>query len=168
MAGTMPSVTACRARSSLVQWVMCNPSAIGSRQASWTICARWRGGNHGRSTRPLGGSQEARHPQAFVAVAGAPDGRLVTPGFDRHGSGPTPVGHFQDDSSPLNLKEGQGLAPGDLLQGRDIGRSDREGVRLTATHGANSVLESVSASSIVVAPNSGHYFVPGTLAPKQA
>ena len=54
MAGTMPSVTACRARSSLVQWVMCNPSAIGSRQASSTICARWRGGNRGRSTRPLG------------------------------------------------------------------------------------------------------------------
>src|SRR6476469_2866257 len=45
MASTMPSATAWRARSWLVQWVMCSPSAIGSRQASSTIWARWRGGN---------------------------------------------------------------------------------------------------------------------------
>jgi hypothetical protein len=44
-AGTIFSVIACHARSWLDQWVMCSPFATGSRQASWTICARCRGGN---------------------------------------------------------------------------------------------------------------------------
>jgi hypothetical protein len=35
--GTILSATAWRARSWLVQWVICNPLAIGSRQASCTI-----------------------------------------------------------------------------------------------------------------------------------
>ena len=38
MADTMPSATAWRAKSALVQWVTCSPSAMGSRQASSTIC----------------------------------------------------------------------------------------------------------------------------------
>ena len=46
-------------QSSLVQWVICRPSATGSRQASSTIWARWRGGNRDRAARPRGRVQEA-------------------------------------------------------------------------------------------------------------
>ena len=48
----------------LLQWVTCKPRAIGSRQASSTTWARWRGGNPGRAPRPLRGRQQPVEPLA--------------------------------------------------------------------------------------------------------
>src|SRR5436190_5271807 len=97
MAGTMASSTAWRARSSLVQWVRCNPRAMGSRQARATICARWRGGNpqrmSGVSAAVIG--EQARQARLLVALAGPPDGGLIA----LHALG--------DAASPLAGRDGE-------------------------------------------------------------
>src|SRR5437588_7263272 len=78
MAETIPSATACRARSALLQWVMCSPSATGSKQASSTIWARWRGGNLRGAPAAGEVGQESRQATLFIAAAEAPDGGRVT------------------------------------------------------------------------------------------
>src|SRR5262249_59216301 len=74
MSLTMPSATAWLARSALDQWVMCNPSAMGSRQASWTIWARWRGGNLLGTSLAGFVHQELLQAALLVAATDAPDG----------------------------------------------------------------------------------------------
>src|ERR1700761_4360798 len=73
MAATIPSLTAWRASAALLQWVTCRPQAIGSRQASSTIWARWRGGNPGRTPRPLRRREQPGEPLAAVPLTGPPD-----------------------------------------------------------------------------------------------
>src|SRR5215472_2082501 len=77
MRATIPSVTAWRARSSLDQCVMCNPSATGSRQASSTTCARCRGGNLQRVPQAGLVQQEPLPTALLVAAADPPDGGRV-------------------------------------------------------------------------------------------
>src|SRR6516162_7447997 len=103
MASTMPSATAWRAKSWLVQWVMCSPSATGSRQANSTIRARCRGGNHLRAPHPRIIQQEFRQPAVFVATTDPPDSGRVAfqaggDGLDRFASGDS-----QGDPGMLDL-----------------------------------------------------------------
>src|SRR5437588_3059866 len=74
MASMMPSATAWRAKSALDQCVMCSPRATGSRQASWMIWARCRGGKPLGAARAVGVGQQAGEAVLLVAAAVAPDG----------------------------------------------------------------------------------------------
>src|SRR4051812_23973048 len=107
MVETIPSLTAWRARSWLVQWVMCRPLAIGSRQANSTTWARCRGGNPGRSTGPLGGMQEVGQARDLVATADPPDGRGIALSAEGQRSDRLPRGDGQEDLSPLDLIPGE-------------------------------------------------------------
>src|SRR3954471_20868446 len=109
IASTMLSATAWRARSSLDQWVMCSPLATGSRQASSTIWARWRGGNPGRAARTLGLLEEARHPAVAVAPARAAHRADVALQVGRDGRSPLPRGDRQDGPGAADLVPRQGL-----------------------------------------------------------
>src|SRR5437016_2467507 len=78
MASTIPSTTAWRARSWGVQWVMCNPSAMGSRQASSTTRALCRWGNLLRAPQARLVQQESFQSALLVTTADAPDRGPVT------------------------------------------------------------------------------------------
>src|SRR5262249_18838597 len=121
----MPSATAWRARSSLDQWVMCNPLATGSRQASSTIRAHWRGGNPGRAARSLGPFEEPRHPGVAVPLARAARRADVALQVGRDGRGPLPRGDRQDRPCAADLVPRQGLAPGDVLEYEAVMAADR-------------------------------------------
>src|SRR5262249_51471694 len=125
-----------RARSRLDQWVMCRPLATGSRQASSTIRARWRGGNPGRSARSLWLFEEAREPRVLVEVAGAADRADVTLQPGGAGGGPLPRGDRQDRAGAPDLVPRRGLALRDGLKDGAVMRSDRQGTRSSTTHGA--------------------------------
>src|SRR4051812_25107560 len=88
---------ACRARSALVQWVMCNPLATGSKQANSTIWTRWRGGKTLRSTRALPLVKNGREPPLLIAATQAPDGGFIA----LHLAGNSP----QSDGRPELPKE---------------------------------------------------------------
>ena len=111
MVSTMPSSTAWRAKSALDQCVMCSPRATGSRQASWMIWARWRGGNPPGTPRAVGVGQQPSEAVLLVVAAEAPDsGGIALPArgdaVDRFASG-----NGQDDTGTLDLEEGEcGLA----------------------------------------------------------
>ena len=108
----MPSATAWRAKSALVQWVMCSPSAIGSRQASSTIWARWRGENLLGTPDPGTVQQEFVQAAVLVAAADPPDGGPVTrqPRGDRLDR--FAGGDGQHDPGMLHLEPGQAAAAG--------------------------------------------------------
>jgi hypothetical protein len=74
----IPSVITWRARSWLDQWVMGNPFAIGSRQASWTICTRCRGGNPQRSASALRPFYHTGHTGLLITAAHSPDRARIT------------------------------------------------------------------------------------------
>src|SRR4051794_25420341 len=107
MAPTMPSAIAWRARSWLVQWVMCSPWAIGSRQASATIWARCRGGNLLGSSQAGLIPKEFRQAASFVAPADTPDGGTVALQTSGYGDAGFACGHGEHDACVVNLKEGQ-------------------------------------------------------------
>src|SRR5262245_9680408 len=107
MASMMPSCTAWRARSVLDQCVMCSPRASGSKQASWMICVRCRGGNPLGAPRALGVSQEAVEAVLLIAAAVAPDGGGIalparSDAVDRFASR-----DGQDNAGTLDLEEGE-------------------------------------------------------------
>jgi hypothetical protein len=108
----MPLATAWRARSAPVQWVMCSPSAIGFRQASSTIWARWRGGNLLGTPDSRLVQQEFFQPALLVAAADPPDGGPVTlqPGSDLLDRLPRSDG--QDDPGMLHLEPSQAATVG--------------------------------------------------------
>src|SRR5437016_5061796 len=140
MCFTMPSAMAWWARYWLVQCVMCSPSAIGSRQASATIWARWRGGN--LLGTPAAGviRQEPGQAALRVAAADAPDRGPVAfqaggDGLDRFARG-----DGQDDTGMLDLVPGEVSAPSHGLQDREIGIGDGHSTRFPATHGSPSRL----------------------------
>src|SRR5262249_18343165 len=119
-ASMIPSATAWRARSRGVQWVVCKPSAIGSRQARATMCGRCRGGTL-RGTPTTGIVLQELPPAALlVAAAEPPDRGPVTlqPGSDlpdgRAG------GDGQNDAGVLDLEEGQASAVSDRVQDRQV------------------------------------------------
>src|SRR3954464_8890825 len=96
MLATPPSATAWRARSSLDQWVICRPLATGSRQASSTIRARWRGGNPGRASRSLRLFQEPWYSRVVVTPAGPPHRADIALQAGGDGRGPLPGGDRKD------------------------------------------------------------------------
>src|SRR5262245_10587136 len=106
MPGTMPSATAWSARSLRDQWVMCNPRATGSRHASATIWARWRGGNRDVASRSSGApiGEQPRQAIAPITPAGPPDCGLLALHLAGDGFGPLAVGDRQDDPRPLHLE----------------------------------------------------------------
>src|SRR5215831_11321834 len=107
MLGTMPSAMAWRARSSLDQWVMCKPLATGSRQASWTIWARWRGGNPPGAAGAGRRGQQPGQAALLVAAAGPPDGGLIALHLEGDGAGGHASGAGQDDAGPPDLIPGR-------------------------------------------------------------
>src|SRR4051812_14112355 len=98
MAGTMPSTTAWRARSWLVQWVMCKPSAMGSRQARLMIPARCRGGNLLRTAHAGLVQQERLQAALLVATTDPPDGAGITLQAVGYGPDGFTSGDGQDDA----------------------------------------------------------------------
>src|SRR5207244_786549 len=134
----MPSATAWRARSALVQWVMCKPSAIGSRQASSTIWARWRGGNLLRTSQAGLVQQECLQAALLVTAADTPDRGAVALQARGHRLDGLPRGNGEHDAGVLDLKEGQVAAARDGLQDRSIRSRHGQGTRLSATHGNTS------------------------------
>src|ERR1700682_2372657 len=133
-ASTIPPATAWRARSALVQCVICSPSARGSRQASSTIWARWRGGNLLRAPHAGVVQQELLQPALLVAPADAPDGGAIAllPGCDIVD---TPSGgDGQDDAGMLHLEPPQAATAGNGLQNRGVRRRDGQRARPSATH----------------------------------
>src|SRR5512144_1861949 len=106
---------------------MCRPWAIGSRQASWTIWARCRGGNPGGPPGPVRRYQEAGQSRVLVAAAGPPDGRAVALRPDGQLVDRCPGRNAQYDPGPLDLIPGEGATAGDLLQNRGIVVSDLQG-----------------------------------------
>src|SRR3954470_18120519 len=104
MASTMASSTALRARAALDQCGVCSPGATGSRQASWMIWARWRGGNPLGAPRAVGVGQQPSEAVLLVAAAEAPDGGGIAlpaggDAVDRFASG-----DCQDDTGALDLE----------------------------------------------------------------
>src|SRR5262249_1021518 len=163
MAGTIPSAMAWRAKSALVQCVMCNPSAIGSRQASSTIWARCRGGKLLRTTRSGFVGQQGRQSPLFIAPTNAPGRCLITLHPEGHGLDALSGRNRQDEARMLDLKARQGTAVGDALEVGGILRSDDEGTRFPTAHGK---LSSGVAGFTSIVPrdrNFLHYFVPGPL-----
>src|SRR5438093_5065321 len=73
MAAIIPLATAWRARSGLLQCVMCKPCARGSKQAKATICARCKGGNALRAARSWLLRQQLCQSALFVATTDTPD-----------------------------------------------------------------------------------------------
>src|SRR3954468_14848172 len=130
-----PSATACRARSSLVQWVRCNPRATGSRQASCTTRARWRGGKPLRASRAVRFPQHRIQPAPLVAATDAPDRGRVALHPEGHDPDALPRGDAQQDARVLHLGPRQRTAPGDGLEERDIVGIQRQRARLATTHG---------------------------------
>src|SRR5687768_10404165 len=100
IAATMPSLTAWRARSALLQCVMCSPRAIGSRQANSTIWARCRGGNLLRASQAGLVQQQFGQAALPVAAADAPDRGSVTL---------QPRGHRLDGLSRGNSEHDAGM-----------------------------------------------------------
>ena len=139
IAATMPSATAWRARSSLDQWVMCSPLATGSRQASWTIRARCRGGNPFGPARTVWCRHQPVHAPPFVQAAGPPDRGAIA--FHPIGDciDPLAAGDRQHGAGTADLKPWQRLATGDLSQGGGILRPERQIARSSTTHPGTSV-----------------------------
>src|SRR5512142_1219852 len=113
---------------------MCSPLATGSRHASWTIWARWRGGNPTGAPGSDRRGQQLGQPAPFVTAAGPPDGGLIALHLEGDGAVVHTAGVGQDDPGTPDLIPGQGLAPGDLLEDRQVGRVNGERLGFSSTH----------------------------------
>ena len=107
---------------------------MGSRQASSTIWARWRGGNlrGAPAVREVG--EQPGQAALFVAATKTPDSGRVASHLRSDRLHTPALGDGQDDSGVLNLEEGQRSAPGDFLEDRQVPRSERERPRFATTH----------------------------------
>jgi len=135
IAATIPSRTACRANSVLLQWVTCRPRAIGFRQASWTIWDRCRGGNPRRSPRALRGRDQPAEAVALVTTAGAPDGGRVALVGVGDCLNSTAVGDRQHDPGAADLEPGGAQTTGQPPERLLIIRGDRQRSGVSASHG---------------------------------
>src|SRR5437588_11286219 len=104
MVSTIPSAIAWRAKSRLVQWVMCNPLAIGSKQACSTIWTRCRGGKPLRSARALNFAEHRGEARLLIATTDTPNGgpvALQLAGYRLH---PLPAPNRQENACMLDLE----------------------------------------------------------------
>src|SRR2546425_2484713 len=108
----MPSSAAWRARSALVQWVMCRPLAIGSRHASATTCACWRGGKARRGAAAGPFDQQLFQADALVPAGDPPDGGAVALHPPGDALDALAGGQGQDDPGAFDLKPRQAAAGG--------------------------------------------------------
>src|SRR5208337_1393757 len=104
MASTTPSSTAWRAKSKLLQWVMCSPLAIGSKQANCTIWARYRGGKLLGAAGARGLPQHTVKTAILVAAAYTPHGGGIALRLHGHVLDSLPASDAQEDLSVLDLK----------------------------------------------------------------
>jgi hypothetical protein len=86
---------------------MCNPSAIGSRQASLRIWARCRGGNLLRAAHAGFVQQERFQAALRIATTDPPDRGAVALQAVGYCLDRLTAGNGQDDAGMLDLKEGQ-------------------------------------------------------------
>jgi len=117
---------------------MCSPLATGSRQASWTIWARCRGGNLLGTAHAGSLQQEFLQAALLVTAAGTPDGGPTTLQTGSNRLAGFPRGDSQHDTGTLDLEEGQVAAVCHGLQNGSIRSSDSQGMGLSATHGETS------------------------------
>jgi len=164
IAETMPSATAWRARSWLVQWVRCSPSAIGSRQASSTIWARCRGGNLLRATQAGFVQQELLQAALLVAATDTPDGSRIALKTSGDGLNGFTGGNGQDDAGMLDLEPSQLPGSGNSLKDCQIRGNDNQRARFPATHRSTSHAKAGLILQHTATPNFLHDFVPGPLA----
>src|SRR5215212_9493692 len=99
---------------------MCKPSAIGSRQASLMIWARWRGGNLLRTAHTGFVQQEGLQAALLIATSDTPDGGRITLKTVGDGLDALTGGDSQDDAGMLDLEPSQIPGAGDCLEDREI------------------------------------------------
>ena len=97
---------------------------MGSRQASSTIWARWRGGNLLRASQAGFVRQEFLAAALLVTAADAPDRGAVALQAVGNGLNGVPRRHGEYDAGVLNLEEGQVAAACNGLQDRSISGGD--------------------------------------------
>jgi hypothetical protein len=129
---------------------MCNPSAIGSRQASSTIWARCRGGNLLRPPQSGVVQQKLLEPALLVATTDSPDGGPVTFRLGGDGLDWFAGSDSQDDTSVLDLKPSQTTVASHSLQDGEIGSGDGHRARFASTHEDTSDARAGTNSSILV------------------
>jgi hypothetical protein len=115
---------------------MCNPLAIGSKQASLTIWARCRGGKTLRSARALCLVEHAGESLLFVAATQPPDGHLVTLHLDGNRLDALPGPNRQENPGMLNLEPRLRATSGDIFQYPYVGFGDVERPGSSTTHGS--------------------------------
>jgi hypothetical protein len=97
--------------------------------------------NRHQASPPAGQVQDTGEPQAFVAVAGASNGRFVALSLVGQGLCPSSLGDPQEYAGTPDLIPRPGLAMSDLLKDPQILRSDVDSTRFATTHGAGSLLK---------------------------
>src|SRR5438094_10494405 len=120
---------------------MCNPSALGSRQANSTIGARCRGGNLLRSSLAGVVPQEFGQSTLRVAAADAPDGGPATLQPPGNLLDTLPGRDGQHDASVLDLEPGQASAAGDSFQNGAVRRGDGDNGGFAAAQGRTSEVQ---------------------------
>src|SRR5713101_4885048 len=112
---------------------MCNPSAMGSRQASLMMWARCRGGNLLRTAQAGFVQQESLQAALLVAATDPPDGGRITLQAVGYGPNGFTGGDGQDDAGMLDLEPSQTPGSGNSLENRQVCSSDDQGARFPAT-----------------------------------
>jgi len=114
---------------------MCNPLAIGSKQANSTIWTRCRGGKPLRSPRALSLAEYGSEPALLITATKAPDGGRITLHLAGDQVNPLAGSNRQQNARMLDLEPGLRATMGDLLQDRDIVGGDVKPPRTSTTHG---------------------------------
>src|SRR5262245_34104674 len=117
---------------------MCSPLAIGSRQASWTIWARCRGGNLLGPPRAGVVQQEFGKATLLIASADPPDGGGIAFQPFCHCPDRLSGGDGQDDAGVLDLEETVAAMACDRLQDRQVSLGHCQGARFAPAHGSAS------------------------------
>src|SRR5437867_2495702 len=99
---------------------MCNPLAMGSKQANSTIWARSRGGKPLRPTRALILVEQGSESPLLIAATEAPNGGRITPHLVGDRYNPLAGPNRQKNASMLDLEPAKCATTGDVLQDRDI------------------------------------------------
>jgi hypothetical protein len=146
MVSTMPSATAWRANSKLVQWVMCKPLAIGSKQPNSTIWARWRGGKLLWATGTRAFPQHAAEAVLLVTAANPPNGADVALGLDGNVLDALSASNAQEDLRMPHLEPRPRTAPCYRFQDRNITGIRHQTTRFSTAHGQPPLPEMASIS----------------------
>ena len=136
---------------------------MGSRQASSTIWARWRGGNLLRTSQTGLVQQECLQAALLVAATDTPDGAWVTRQACGYGTDGLPGGDGQDDAGMLDLEPSQVPGSGNSLEDRNICGSEYQRARFPTAHRSTSSGEAGLYLQHTPTFNFLHDFVPDPL-----